>query len=526
MSRQLKISLHNIADTISTTESNKQAWLAYATTSKQSSVMLHRKTIALVAALIAVLLLAGFVYVKSVYFDKIFGDPFSTLSANLGDAELQKLVENLSPGDVLNTEMETDEGTVVIKAICADTLTSVIFGLKGSNTTRASTFPHGQDDFQTNFEQQLDTIKGLKVDKTNSLEEHIASGDFIAALDSTEYTLEYILLRGKIVDTLLYKGNSGETIQVTPISGQLYMEKKAQENALISDIIIDGRVFTVVEHHGESKQIEVFLYLGEEFAVNSIGLYSFDPRNGANATKEQMLDAAKYLTLYNENTNIPIDDDALDYYNEAFFQNINDPVIRDSAEEITAAIRNAQKDEGNPDIYAWDKAGRMISVSFFETEHVDAININYTNIEYSRISELIPVPNQAPFGLPFFPDDKPLSAASIHYFKGIPTSVIWNSIDSASSISMRFLSDRETGKTPLDALAISMTSLRNDLIKTVKREDGTPYLFSSFEAYDGRKVILVNTTQKYGGKTLLYQSHIAENELPDGSVDKWIEAFQ
>jgi hypothetical protein len=474
------------------------------------------KRLAVILVAVISLALAGFAFINSAFFDKIFTDYSPGFPLTAEDDQIQKLLAGLAPGEILNTEIETADGRMKVTAIRGNTLDAISYAGIDSDMEYSETIPHP---VEGDSQAPLEMINGLEVEPPANLENHIAAGEFIAALDSGEYALEHILLSSGQVDSLLYKGISGETFQIVPISGKLSMDEKYQEQTQASDITIGGKVFTVVELAESPAAASLYLYIDDSLTFSSVALYGYDPELGDyNATKEQLIKAAEHLVLYNEDANLPAEATAKAYYDEAFFEGISDSVIIESAGEIAAAINEAQNSGNDMRLDVWAKDGRSISVDLFGTETIETITLTLPDVEFGKLMETLNMPLPPYASQEWFPDEK-LHNATLLFTRGRSFGV--NVSGEKSRINMRFLHDFEIMATPLDTLAASgIIRIRGQSAKVVYDKDGAPYLI---EATDSSVTVI--TIAQHGMDSILYTLNFDRNNLPADAFDKWLDSL-
>lgn len=528
MNKQLRHSLCVVAESVSMTEQNKQDWIQNAVKQRKPVVVPGKFKVILVAAItVMVLCGAGFVgnylYNRYVYVmpkehphynlfvdEEEEGPPLAVDSI---DADtIRDLMKDKKPGEVLHTTLMVDGTEVEFHAVRGDNLDSARYRAVGDTSYKMLSATHSGQLPGDNLQEDFERLK--------------ESGMLYATLEGEEYTLIEVDISPSIGQiSMRYTGPDGVKYRVTTIGmgSQLIIPEGTGGSAEMESITVGDRLFNYLEYEQNGKQVSMYLPIGEQNTITDIEISGFP-----SATKEQLVKTAESLTLHNEENNPIVS------YDEAFFQALPDPVLRENAAAIAKAILDAK----NPDAAAediektnvvWEKDGRCIemSASDFMGNYPYRFVLRYEGMDYDTIKRLGPeVDTQGIFEEMEWFDGSQVNIASYYFTSGILTSAGWGAKEEEYQFGYTHsaLTLWSSGaKTTLDYLPTTMLAIVKP-VQIVKNKDGTLFLLSEGQVWEGREVYFVNAIfAKKGGGYSELKLRIKKDSEEGRALIKWAE---
>lgn len=145
----------------------------------------------------------------------------------------------------------------------------------------------------------LKTVR-MYTESDKSLEAHIKEGAITPEIVSDDFTLNSINHdRDGVLNMLLYSTKSGHLIQINVNKGYHYFDDDVFERLESRDIKFDQRTFTLLEFADHPNDVTIFHLLDKNSGATSISMMNISQEDKTLATKEEMLDAAKHLTVHN-----------------------------------------------------------------------------------------------------------------------------------------------------------------------------------------------------------------------------------
>ncbi|MFV0401576.1 MAG: hypothetical protein ACK5LX_13305 [Oscillospiraceae bacterium] len=528
MNKQLRHSLCVVAESVSMTEQNKQDWIQNAVKQRKPVVVPGKFKVILVAAItVMVLCGAGFVgkylYNRYVYVmpkehphynlfvdEEEEGPPLAVDSIDTDT--IRDLMKDKKPGEVLHTTLMVDGTEVEFHAVRGDNLDSARYRAVGDTSYKMLSATHSGQLPEKNMQEDFERLK--------------ESGMLYATLEGEEYTLIEVNVSSLGRINMRYTGPDGVKYSVTTIGmgSQLIIPEGTGGSAEMESVTVGDRLFNYLEYEQNgNKQSSMYLPIGEQNTITDIEISGFPT-----ATREQLVKTAESLVLHNGENNPIVS------YDEAFFQALPDPVLRENA----AAIAKAMLDAKNPDAalediektdVVWEKDGRSIEIgiSDFVGNHPNRFILRYKGMDYNTVKKLGPVADTQGFfeEMDWF-DGSKMDIASYYFTNGVLTSAGWGIQEEEYHFGYTHsaLTLWSSGaKTALDYLPTTMLAMMKPM-QVVKDKEGVLFMLSEAKVWEEREVYFVTVIiEKAAGGYSEVTMRVKKDSEEGRALIKWAE---